>query len=368
MTTETLARKKSDKDTRLHVIDCDIHPTMGSLSDLNPWLAKRWQQHIVTYGEFVRQGLSKTLSHPRMQPAVSRADAWPPNGGLPGSHLPFMQEQHLDPNGVDYGVLQPLRPNGNSQRNLDFGAALSTAVNEWQLAVWTGKDKRLKGSIAVTQEWPEAAVKEIERRAGNPAFIQVSLPPRSAEPLGRRRYWPIYRAAAEHGLPIGLHVSGVNGYASTASGSPSYYIEEHHNNVQSMQGLVASLVLEGVFEEFRTLKVVLIEGGFGWVPALSWRLDKHWAKMRDEVPHVKRPPSDYIREHIWYTTQPIEEPENPEHLIDLIDWIGWDRLLFSTDYPHWDFDDPHTVFKVKLTEAQKRLLFRGNAEKLYRLT
>jgi uncharacterized protein len=367
MSTKALERKASAKDVKLHVIDCDIHPTMTSLSDLNPWLTKRWQQHIVTYGEFVRQGLSKTLSHPRMQPAVARADAWPPDGGLPGSHLPFMQAQHLDPNGVDYGVLQPLRPNGNSQRNLDFGAALSSAVNEWQLAVWTGKDKRLKGSIAVTQEWPEAAVKEIERRAGNRDFIQVSLPPRADEPLGRRRYWPIYRAAMEHGLPIGLHVSGVNGHTSTASGSPSYYIEEHHNNVQSMQGLVTSLVVEGVFEEFKDLKVVLIEGGFAWVPALAWRLDKHWAKMRDEVPHLKRPPSEYIREHIWCTTQPIEEPENPEHLVDLIDWIGWDRLLFSTDYPHWDFDDPHTVFKVKLSEAQKRQLFRGNAEKLYRL-
>ena len=178
MTTELRERHGATAETRLSVIDCDIHPTMGSLSDLNPWLAKRWQQHIATYGEFVRQGLSKTLSHPRMQPAVSRADAWPPNGGLPGSHLPFMQEQHLDPNGVVYGVLQPLRPNGNSQRNLEFGAALSSALNEWQLETWTRRDKRLKGSIAVTQEWPEAAIKEIERHAGNRDFIQVSLPPR----------------------------------------------------------------------------------------------------------------------------------------------------------------------------------------------
>jgi hypothetical protein len=89
--------------------------------------------------------------------------------------------------------------------------------------------------------------------------------------------------------------------------------------------------------------------------------------MRDEVPHLKRPPSEYIREHIWYTTQPIEEPEKPEDLIHLFDWIGWDRLLFSTDYPHWDFDDPHTVFKVKLSEAQKQQLFYGNAAKLYGL-
>jgi uncharacterized protein len=364
MTMDVLERN-SDPETRLGIVDCDVHPTMQSLADLNPYLAKRWQQHIATYGEHMRQGLAKTLSHPRMQPAVARADAWPPNGGLPGSDLPFMREQHLDPHGIDFAVLQPLRPNGNSQRNLEFGIALCTACNDWQLDQWTSQEKRLKGSILVTQEHPEAAVAEIKRRAGHPDFVQVALPPRSDEPLGRRRYWPIYQAAVECGLPIGLHVSGVGGHASTGSGWPSFYIEEHTSNAQGMQALVTSLVIEGVFEQFPALKVVLIEGGFAWVAALSWRLDRHWARMRDEVPHLKRPPSEYMREHIWYTTQPIEEPERPQDLLHLIDCIGWDRLLFSTDYPHWDFDDPRQAFKVKLTEAQKEMIFRGNAKSLY---
>ena len=52
--------------------------------------------------------------------------------------------------------------------------------------------------------------------------------------------------------------------------------------------------------------------------------------------------------------QPIEEPDNPAHLNEIIDWIGWDRLMFSTDYPHWDFDDPRYAFKFNVTEAQKR--------------
>ena len=363
----TVLERQVEAQTTLRIVDCDLHPTMQTLSDLNPWLSERWRRHVSTYGEHVRQGLQKTLMHPRIAPAVARADAWPPGGGLPGSHLPFMQEQHLDPNGVEFAVLQPLRPNGNSQRNLEFGAALSTAVNEWQVECWAKRDKRLKGSILVTQEWPEAALAEIERCAGRPEFVQVALPPRTDEPLGRRRYWPIYQAAVAAGLPIGMHVSGVNGHSSTGAGWPSFYFEDHHLNVQSMASMLASLTLEGVFERFPGLKVVLIESGFAWVPALCWRLDRHWARMRDEVPHVKRPPTEYIREHVWWTTQPIEEPEDPEDLLHLIDWIGWDRLLFSTDYPHWDFDDPRYAFKVKLEDRRKEQIFRGNAKALYGL-
>ena len=85
-----------------------------------------------------------------------------------------------------------------------------------------------------------------------------------------------------------------------------------------MQSTLASLVFEGVFERFPKLKVVLIEGGFAWAPALGWRMDKHWERMRAEMPHVKRPPSEYVREHVWFTTQPIEEPDDPEHLADIM--------------------------------------------------
>ena len=97
--------------------------------------------------------------------------------------------------------------------------------------------------------------------------------------------------------------------------------------MHSFQAQIASLVLEGVFEHDPRFKMVMIEGGFAWLPMLAWRLDKAWERMRDEVPECRRPPSEYIREHLWFTTQPMEEPEQPEHLRDTIDWIGWDKII-----------------------------------------
>ena len=78
--------------------------------------------------------------------------------------------------------------------------------------------------------------------------------------------------------------------------------------------------------------------------ALTWRLDKLFERSAAELPHLKRKPSEYIREHIWVTTQPMEEPEDRQHVLDTMEWIGWDRLLFASDYPHWDFDDPFRAF------------------------
>ena len=71
---------------------------------------------------------------------------------------------------------------------------------------------RLKAAIVVPGEDPPAAVKEIERWAGNPDFVQISMVTHTIEPLGRRRYWPIYAAAQAHNLPVGLHTSGNNGH------------------------------------------------------------------------------------------------------------------------------------------------------------
>ena len=107
---------------------------------------------------------------------------------------------------------------------------------------------------------------------------------------------------------------------------------------------------------------------FAWAPALAWRMDKHFDKFRKEVPHLKQRPSEYLRQHVWWTTQPIEEPDQARHLTEIIDWIGWDRLLYSSDYPHWDYDNPSFSFKFPMTEAQRRMIFRDNAMALYRLS
>ena len=93
--------------------------------------------------------------------------------------------------------------------------------------------------------------------------------PAPVEPLGQRRYWPIYEAAEEVGLPVGVHAFGFGGNPITASGWPSYYIEEMVGHAQAQQALLVSMILEGVFEAIPGLRVVLVEGGLAWAAALG---------------------------------------------------------------------------------------------------
>jgi predicted TIM-barrel fold metal-dependent hydrolase len=351
---------------RLQIVDCDIHP-VSPLTDLYPWLSHRWRTHLETYGVRMRHGFAKGAPYPKAQPAAARRDAWPPDGGQPATDIAFMAKQHFDLYGIDYGVMNPLRWSGQGEQNIEFSAALGTAANELQKHKWVAGDRRLKASVIVPYEDGEASAAEIRRRAGDRDFVQVLLLSRTAEALGRQRYWPIYEAAAEAGLPVGIHAFGYSGWAMTNGGWPSFYIEEMTEHATSAQAVVVSMIMEGLFERFPTLKIVLIECGFGWLPALGWRLDKHWKTLKHEVPHLKRAPSEYIREHIYVSTQPMEEPQDGRDLTDIFGWIGWDHVLFASDYPHWDFDDPFLAIPANIGEERRRMLFADNAKRVFRL-
>ena len=350
---------------RLAIADCDIHPYPKSVkAEVYPFLEARWQRHHETYGMLRRQGFQVGPAYPKGQPDAARRDAYPPGGGKPGCDLPFMRSHHLDPQNVQLGILNPLQ-SGQGLQNLDFAAAYCRAINDWQIAYWTSKEPRLKASVLVSYEDAPEAAAEIDRRAGDRNFAQVLLLSRTAEPLGARRYWPIYEAAERAGLPVGVHAFGYGGGPITSGGWASYYIEEMVGHAQASQSVLTSLVIEGVFEQFPRLKVVLIESGFAWLPPLAWRLDKLWKRLKEETPRLKRLPSEYIRDHVWLTTQPMEEPRPRHHVLDAIEWIGWDKLLFATDYPHWDYDDPAQALPLPLTEDQRRRFFFDNAAHVY---
>ena len=137
---------------------------------------------------------------------------------------------------------------------------------------------------------------------------------------------------------------------------------------QVFQSQVLSLIAEGAFDRFPQLRVALIEGGFTWMPSLMWRLDKEWKGLRRDTPWIKRPPSEYIREHFRLTLQPMDTPPAKEHLMQIIEQLdSEDLLMFSTDYPHWHFDGSEEALPSGLPQPLLSKIRAENARIFYRL-
>jgi predicted TIM-barrel fold metal-dependent hydrolase len=345
---------------QLSVIDCDVHNVVPSVNALLPYLPDYWQEYV-TQSDL--KGPGPGLYSPEVLTAAHPETK--PEGGPAGSDLALLQRQALDPLGVDLAILNCAYA-AESVHNPYGAAALAGAVNDWQRVEWLEREPRLRASLVVPSHEPELAAQEIERSGSQPGFVQVFLPVRSSALYGTRRYHPIYRAAAQHNLVIGIHFGGAPGAPPSSSGWPSYYIEEYADMSQIFQSQLISLIVEGVFEEFPTLRVVLAASGVTWLPSLMWRLDKEWKGLRREIPWVKRLPSEYIYDHVRFTLQPLDAPPNPRHLLQIIDQLGSEELLlFSTDYPYNCFDNLTEALPDALPADLKQKILVENARKFY---
>ena len=310
-------------------IDCDVHPTVPGMKALLPWLDQNWQEQVIDRGI----ASLESVSYPPNSPLTARADLRTKGLDFAGLTGTVFGEW-----GADRAILNCLY-GVQLVHNTDMAIAFTRALNDWIAQEWLAKDARLAASIVLPLQDIEACVDEIERLAPNRQFVQVLTLAGGEAPLGKRQFWPIWRAAEKHGLPVGIHAGSAYRHPVTSLGWTTYYIEDYAAQSLGFQAQVASLVTEGVFVKFPGLKVVLIESGVTWLPGFIWRLSKFWRGVRREVPWVDRPPGDIIRDHIRMTIQPIDGPEQGEAVAKVIDQIQSDSfLLYSSDYPHWQFE------------------------------
>jgi predicted TIM-barrel fold metal-dependent hydrolase len=339
--------------SRYELVDCDVHPIMKrGLGELGAFMSTAARHRLGIDG---RRGLTtvgqrEAVSIPRntlyVNPAgVLRGDAHAPDGSAPGADPAYTAQHHLDAHGISRAVLIGGEVLGlGAMPDPDAAATIAAAYNDWLAATWLAADERYRGALVVGVQDPQLAAEEIRRSGADERFVGVLLPLTNLL-MGQRHHYPIYEAAAEVGLPVIVHPNSGEGIFRTSPGmagaSPTYYVEWHTGLSQVFQANLISLVCQGVFERFPSLKVVVTEGGLGWVPDVMWRLDKNVKGLRDEVPWVKRLPSEYVVDHVRFTSQPLPEPRRREHLHVLCDIVHADRtLMFSSDYPHWDFDSP----------------------------
>ena len=271
----------------------------------------------------------------------------------------------LESMGIDLQILFP-------QPMLEIGlhpypeieAQLVTAYNRWFTERILAHEPRIKSMLALPFSNAEASLQTIREFAEKPGVVGFLVTGQRSVPLYKPEYMPVYRELEERGLPLGFHAG------------PDYTTGRMVNRFVSIHSLsfvtcnmyhMTNWIMNGLNERFPKLDVIWIESGLAWLPFMMQRLDHEFLMRQSDAPQLKRLPSEYMRD-MYYTSQPIEKT-NLKLLEATFDAMNAEtQLLFSSDWPHWDFDVPGKIAGLPfLSEQAKRNILGENARKLFKL-
>lgn len=369
MTTQIENQQTSGADlVQVRVVDCDVHPT-PKRGELQEFIPDKFRKLFALRAE--GSGNPVYYDAPDFNNAFAmRTDTFPDDGNFAGSDPDLMFRQLIMDAGSDLVLLGPTNSSeGQTEEEIH---ALAVATNLWQDKCWLDGEnnwhQRYRGSIVAAMEAPEDGAREIEKWAGHPYFSQVLIEAEQRPAWGDPIYDPIWEAATRHDIPVSCHLS--RGRYNELPMSPVGFMTYNHDLMVTYSMLAAnqvmSLIFDGVFDRFPTLQIVLIEHAFTWILPLMWRMDRIY-QLRGPENGLKRKPSEYVKDHIWFTTQPLDYPEDKLELTNALEWMEADKLLlFSSDYPHWTFDDPQWVAKHMPEQMRDKIMF-GNAIELFHL-
>lgn len=227
-------------------------------------------------------------------------------------------------------------------------------------------DKGIYGFVPLPQDHVDASLemlKWVEKEEGLVGGVMLTAG--AIPPLGNRRYEPIYELADDLGIPLALHTSGSGLDEFEGAGS---FLETHTLGfMQNNQSQLVSLIFEGIPEKYPDLDIVFVESGIAYLPSLGARMDEEWMKRTEEAPLLEKRPSEYLKEDFYYTSQPLEVAAGEDYLKQCFDFAG-DRLMYASDYPHWDFDRPTTITNLSfLSEEEKQRILADNAMEVFGL-
>lgn len=350
-------RVDAPEQVAVRVVDSDVHPVprRGELVEYIP------EPHRTAYYLSHKRGDTIIYDAPDYAHSYAmRVDAFPTDGEFPGSDPDLAFRQLILEAGSDIAILEPTV---RAARIPEATSAMATGINHWQANHWLDPvnnwHQRWRGSICVAVDDPAGAVSEIEQWAGHPYMAQILLKAEPRPSWGDPRYDPIWAAATRHDLVVSCHLG--RGSFETMPMPPVGFPSYNHDFMVSYSLLAAnqimSLIFDGVFDRFPTLRIVFVEHAFTWILPLMWRMDAIYASRKQWMT-IGRKPSEYVKDHIKFTTQPLDYPEDKTELSRALDWMDAGRiLLFSSDYPHWTFDDPRWLVKHLPAAARDQVMY-----------
>jgi uncharacterized protein len=251
-----------------------------------------------------------------------------------------------------------------------FAAALCRAYNNWLYDYCAADRKRLMGVGVIPVQDINLAIAEARRAVKELGFKDIFVRP---NPIKGRNiddpyYDSLYKTIQELGVPLLVH-EGSGAFLPTAGAdrfAGQWFFT--HTISHPFEQMLASLglVCRGALERNPELQVVFLEAGAGWLPYWLWRMDEHYEILPFQVPWLKMKPSEYFRRQCFISFEADET-----RLSAVIESIGADRVVFASDYPHWDATFPGVTDMIlnrdDLSADTKRKIMGENAARLLRL-
>ncbi len=285
-------------------------------------------------------------------------------GGLEDNDIPTRLKD-MDQEGIDISVLFPTTSFGLTQViERDYAVAYARAYNDF-IAEVCKQSPRLKGIALLPFQDVKEAVKEANRGITKLGLVAVAVATQGMkEHLGLQTFWPIYEELQQLNVPFCVH-NRREGPAGEIRFDSFLYLHTIGRPVETAIQF-AGLLYGGVAERFPKLRIGFLECGVGWVPYWMERMDEEWEKRgKIEAPLCKRKPSDYIIHGNWFFSAEPEEGMLPY----VIERIGEDKILFASDYPHWDGMFPYVVSTIRgrkdISEDAKKKILGDNAKRFY---
>ena len=274
----------------------------------------------------------------------------------------------MDAMSVDYSCLFPtgmLNVGLHPQKEMEV--ELCWAYNRWLTEnVLTQCDNRMYSMLSLPFSDPDACLRQVEKFGGCHGVTGFMVTTVRTLQVNDNAYMKVYRAMEERGLALAFH-SGPN-WGEPVFRACNRFLSVHALGFSFYNILhCTNWVINGLGERFPKLPVLWVEGGLAWIPFLMQRLDHEYMLRSSECPTLKKKPSDYMRD-MYYSSQPMEVQDMGalETTFRMIN--AETQLLYSSDYPHWDFDLPSTIYDLPfLSEKAKHNILGGTAARLFKL-
>lgn len=309
----------------------------------------------------------------------------------PGAFEPEPRLADLDTERISQTVLYPTNLLGIAGvADHGFAIAQCRAYNDWLSDFCASSPNRLFGVAIIPQQDPDAAAAEIRRASKKPGLVGTFVRP---NPVVEWKHFldpvwdPIWRAASDAGWPLGLHpflagdvpgavlglrlneISARTSLTRDQANMRNVFYTQCIGNPVDMMTSLAFLLAGGVCERYPDLTFIVLETNGGWITPWMERLDHHSKTFSFDVPDITMAPSEYFRRQCYISFDADEETlsiaaESP--------YVGSDRIIWASDYPHPDAKFPGTVDELLsniegMDDAAQRDIAGDNARRLYHL-